>query len=52
VTTSGYLKVGAVLGVALGMAVILLDLHLAWFTVAAVVVAACPISGWVLDRKE
>ncbi len=46
------LQAGAFLGVVLAMCVIVLDLHLAWFVAAAVVVAACSIGGWALERRE
>ena len=47
-----HLQLGGFIGVAVAMCVIFFDLHLAWFVAAAVIVLACALGGWALERKE
>jgi hypothetical protein len=47
-----HFQLGGFVAVAVAMCVILFDLHIAWFIAAALVLAACSVGGWSLERKQ
>lgn len=45
-------QLGGLTAAAVAMCVLLFNLHLAWFLAAAVVLAACSLGGWAVERKQ
>jgi hypothetical protein len=47
-----HLQAGGFIAVLAAMSVLLFDLHIAWFFVAASALLVCSFGGWTLERKQ
>lgn len=47
-----HFHVGGFVAVAAAMFVLLFGLHIAWFFAATLVLLACNVGGWALERKQ
>ncbi len=47
-----HLHLGSFVAVAAAVCVIVLGLHIAWVFAAALVMLACNVGGWMLERRQ
>lgn len=47
-----HFRAGGFVAAAAAMCVIILRLHIAWVFAAALVLLACNVGGWMLERKQ